>query len=104
MEFEKPAEDDGNHLNISWDPEEIIQYAEKMGELRKNIYDKAKRNIDAAQKKDKFYYDQKHSDPRVCTLNSKICNNNIKYIVYYSNLAHLLKSDYSVISMYRNLL
>ncbi len=32
-----------------------------MGELRKSIYDKAKRNIDAAQKKDKFYYDQKHS-------------------------------------------
>ena len=50
MEFEKPAEDDDNHLNISWDPEEIIKYAEKMGELRKNIYDKAKRNIDAAQK------------------------------------------------------
>ena len=49
MEFEKPAEDDDNHLNTSWDPEEIIQYAEKMGELRKNIYDKAKRNIDAAQ-------------------------------------------------------
>ena len=69
MEFEKPAEDDDNHLNTTWDPEEIIQYAEKMGELRKNIYDKAKRNIDAAQKKDKFYYDQKHSDPRVCSLN-----------------------------------
>ena len=33
MEFEKPAEDD-NHLNISWDTEEIIQYAEKMAELR----------------------------------------------------------------------
>ena len=52
MEFEKPAEDDGNHLNISWDPEEIIQYAEKMGELRKNIYDKAKRNIDATLRLD----------------------------------------------------
>ena len=29
MEFKKPAEDDGNHLNISWDPEEIIQYADQ---------------------------------------------------------------------------
>jgi len=24
MEFEKPAEDDDNHLNTSWVPEEII--------------------------------------------------------------------------------
>ena len=70
MEFgkltEKPTEDGDNLQNVSWDPEELLQYAAKMGELRKNIYDKAKRNIDAAQKKDKFYYDQKHSDPRVC--------------------------------------
>ncbi len=39
----------------------------KMGELRKNIYDKAKRNMDTARKKDIFYYDQKHSDTRVCS-------------------------------------
>ena len=35
MEIEKPADD--SHLNISWDPEEIIHYAEKMGELRKSM-------------------------------------------------------------------
>ena len=35
MEFEKPAEDDDNHLNISWDPEEIIQYAKKMESLER---------------------------------------------------------------------
>ena len=68
-------EEDDNHLNVIWDPDEILQYAARMGELRKNIYDKAQRNIDAAQKKDKFYYDQKHSDPRVCNLFWGFCLN-----------------------------
>ncbi len=52
--------------NVIWDTEDILEHAAKMGELRKTIYDKAKRNLDAAQKKDKFYYDRKHSDSGVC--------------------------------------
>ena len=68
MEFEQNTEGDSYHQNTNWDPEELLEHAAKMGELKKNIYDKVKKNIDAAQKRDKYYYDQKHSDQRVATL------------------------------------
>ena len=41
-----------------WDPDELLEYAEK-------FLEKAKTNIDEAQKKDKQYYDKKHSNPEV---------------------------------------
>ncbi len=44
-------------LGASCDPEDILEYAAKMRTLQMKIYEKAK-NIDAAQKKDKFYYDK----------------------------------------------
>ncbi len=62
----EPVEDD-DLPNVSWDTEDILEHVAKMGELRKSIYDKAKRNINAAQKEDNFYYDRKHSDSRVCS-------------------------------------
>ena len=48
-----------------WDPDELLEYAEKMGQLKERIFEKAKANIDEAQKKDKQYYDRKHSNPEV---------------------------------------
>ena len=66
MEFENTEDDDDSPLNTNWDPAEILEHAAKMGELKESIYNKAKKNIDAAQKRDKYYYDRKHSDERVC--------------------------------------
>lgn len=47
-----------------WDLDEIAKYASMTKEV---IHSKAKRNIDAAQKKDKLYYDSKYASSEVCT-------------------------------------
>ena len=48
-----------------WDPTKLLEHAEMMTRLKDKIYEKAKVNIDEAQKKDKQYYDRKHADPKV---------------------------------------
>ena len=40
-----------------------VQQAQKMAELKHKIHAKAKLNIEAAQEKDKKYYDKKHANP-----------------------------------------
>ena len=50
-----------------WDQDEIVKHASMMSKVKEVIHMKAKRNIDAAQKKDKQYYDTKHSSSEVCT-------------------------------------
>ena len=50
---------------VEWDPEKLFEHSEMMTQLKKKIYDTAKSNIDEAQRKDKYYYDQKHADPKV---------------------------------------
>ena len=52
--------------NPDWDAELLLKHSEVMSRLKAKIFEKAKANIDDAQKKDKEYYDMKHSDPRVC--------------------------------------
>ena len=50
-----------------WGGELLIQkHSEAMSRLKAKMFEKAKANIDEAQKKDKiyWYYDSKHSDPR----------------------------------------
>lgn len=66
MEF-KPADSEpaAGDDPVEWDPDKLFEHAEKMTALKEKIYEKAKSNIDEAQRKDKFYYDQKHSDPKV---------------------------------------
>ena len=54
-------------IMAEWDTEDIVQQAAKMAKLKHKIHAKAKLNIDAAQEKDKMYYDKKHADPKVCT-------------------------------------
>lgn len=46
-----------------WDPTKLLEHAERMTRLKDKIYEKAKVNINEAQKKDKQCYDHKHSDP-----------------------------------------
>ena len=53
---------------MEWDPDKLFEHAEMMTALKEKIYEKAKSNIDEAQRKDKFYYDKKHSDPKVFLL------------------------------------
>ena len=59
-----PKEDD---IETEWDTEDIVQQAQKMAELKHKIHAKAKLNIEAAQEKDKKYYDKKHANPKVST-------------------------------------
>ena len=44
-----------------------LDYSSVMSKVKEVIHSKAKRNIDAAQKKDKLYYDSKHASSEVCT-------------------------------------
>lgn len=63
---EKSRDDDGSEDPVDcWDPDAIVQHALKMSKVKEAIYSKAKQNIDAAQKKDKEYYDMKHASPEV---------------------------------------
>lgn len=49
-----------------WGGEPLIQKdSEAMPRLKAMMFEKAKANINEAQKKDKMYYDLKHTDPRV---------------------------------------
>jgi len=50
----------------TWDTDIIMKHAESMSRLKKKMFEKAKENIDEAQRKDKKYYDLKHSHPKVC--------------------------------------
>lgn len=50
--------------SMEWDPQKLLEHAEMMTRLKEKIYEKAKVNIDEAQRKDKLYYDRKHSDPK----------------------------------------
>ena len=68
MEFlanDRPLREDD--IMAEWDTEDIVKQAEKMAKLKHKIHAKAKLNIDAAQEKDKMYYDKKHADPKVCS-------------------------------------
>ena len=57
---------DGTALEIDCqDPETLLEHAKKMFELKQSIHQKAATNITEAQRKDKLYYDKKHSDSRV---------------------------------------
>ena len=60
-----PDNQDALEKETDWDAEEIIQQAQKMQQLKENIKERVKSNIDKAQEKDKLYYDRKHADPRV---------------------------------------
>ena len=55
-----------------WDTELVLSYAEKMSKFKEKMFQKVKKNIDEAQKKDKHYYDKKHSNPMVCFAKSYI--------------------------------
>ena len=55
------SDDCGGH----WNSEKMIQHAATMFNIRKQIHKTAIINISKQQKKDKFYYDKKHSDPKV---------------------------------------
>ncbi len=48
-----------------WDTDTLLQQADMMAQLKEKIFQKAKSKIDEVQRKDKLYYDQKHSDQRV---------------------------------------
>ena len=69
MEISKERMDDGESKKQMdfWDPDDIVQHASQMSRVKEAIYSKAKQNIDAAQKKDKEYYDKKHASPEVCS-------------------------------------
>ena len=85
MEISKEKENvDFEHQLDYWDPDEIVQHASKMSKLKKAIYSKARENITAAQKKDKEYYDNKHSSLEVW-LYYNYFNITIKIILYYCN-------------------
>ena len=43
--------------SMEWDPQKLLEHAEMMTRLKEKIYEKAKVNIDEAQRKDKLYYD-----------------------------------------------
>jgi len=47
-----------------------MKHAESMSRLMKKMSEKAKENIDEAQRKDKKYYDLKHSHPKVCVIDT----------------------------------
>ena len=47
------------------DADTLLYYGEKMAKLKDVIYNRAKRNIDAAQSEYKQQYDRKHCDNRV---------------------------------------
>ena len=49
---------------MEWDPQKLLEHAEMMTRLKEKIYEKVKVNTDEAQRKDKLYYDRKHSDPK----------------------------------------
>lgn len=69
MEYTCQTQDDDETSEgedtYAWNPEQLLQHAKAMFQLKEKIYQRVKTNIDMAQKKDKFYYDKKHSDPRV---------------------------------------
>lgn len=66
-----------------WDTELVLSYAEKMSKVKEKMFQKVKKNIDEAQKKDKHYYDKKHSNPMVCFAKSIIL---YLYLNYYSTI------------------
>ena len=65
MEYRAEGEERSEHVK-DWDPDEIVKHAAKVS-IKEKIYQKAGQNITRAQKKDKEYYDKKHSDPRCFT-------------------------------------
>ena len=50
---------------LEWDPDELLHHAQPMSQLKKKSYETAKVNIDAAQARDKIYYDLKCGDSKV---------------------------------------
>lgn len=63
----KLSEKEQDVAENGWDPDEIAKHASMMSKVKEVIHSKAKCNIDAAQKKDKLYYDSKHASSEVCT-------------------------------------
>ena len=60
-DMDMSSDDCGGH----WNSEKMIQHAATMFNIRKQIHKTAIINKSKQQKKDKFYYDKKHSDPKV---------------------------------------
>ena len=56
---------DSSQGELEWSAEKVLEYAQRMVDVKKKIHQKAKENIDEQQVKDKEYYDMKHAHPKV---------------------------------------
>jgi len=56
-----------NHESIRHNIDQFDHYAKEMQKIKCEITRKVEKNIKKAQEKDKFYYDKKHSNMKVCT-------------------------------------
>ena len=68
-----------------WDAELLLQHAKMMSKLNEKMFEKAKANIDKAQKNDKEYYDMKHSDPKVCLIDISLYGGYTIFVPFYRN-------------------
>ena len=67
MEFQPTLEEptfDGEDP-LGWNSDQLFEHVKQMVQVKEKVFEKAKKNIDEAQRKDKLYYDQKHADPKV---------------------------------------
>ena len=75
MEYQREEDDSLASTSVkedpfNWSPEIIIERAAAIFKLKEIIYDKATANIKKSQKKDQFYYNKKHPDPKVCKIST----------------------------------
>ena len=57
----KNTSKEGPSSTYEWNPDELVHHATKMLQIKKTMTETMMSNIEKAQQKDKFYYDQKHS-------------------------------------------
>lgn len=70
MEYQSKDDDSAPEGDdpLDWNPDDLLKHAKTMFQLKERIYEQAGTNIKEAQRKDKMYYDKKHSDPKVVTI------------------------------------
>ena len=57
----KNTSKEGPSSTYEWNPDELVHHATKMLQIKKTMTETMMSNIEKAQQKDMFYYDQKHS-------------------------------------------